>query len=444
MTIWRDRIRVSDKRRLRASIVIATMALLWAGVPAGSDLGEYEVTAAADPCLEVRFSPNAREQPFDCLAAGTRFKTLDAEGDWLAARLSDGRLGWLLAPCLELHSSPDEESSVLDCIAPSVSFETLETDGDRRAVRLADGRLGWFLGQAAVSRISPQAEAQAVEALETPAESSLAVVEPVVRTAAVSEQAAPVETDNEGAIPSPRPTAASQSDSPMPGPTYEVAEAAEPCLNVWPTPSTARAPLECIAPGIRVVVEETQGNWFGFYLRDGRKGWSIQTAFSLIADTEARSVQLHDAPAVPRVETDRGGVSTSSSTETSREATQGLPIFEVAAAIRPCLNVRPTPSTRFAPLDCLEPGTRVSVVDADQDWFAVLLSNGEVGWAIERALLPVGDPAVLENDPNSIAVVALSDQTEAARARRIAAKQERKAQRRARIAAIATRKKKDS
>ena len=80
MTIWRNRIRVSDKGKLRASIVIATTVLLLAVAPAGSDLGEYEVSTAAEPCLEIRFGPNAGEQPFDCLTAGTRFKTLDAEG----------------------------------------------------------------------------------------------------------------------------------------------------------------------------------------------------------------------------------------------------------------------------------------------------------------------------------------------------------------------------
>lgn len=56
--------------------------------------------------------------------------------------------------------------------------------------------------------------------------------------------------------------------------------------------------------------------------------------------------------------------------------------------VRPCLNLRPEPSTWAEAIDCLESGTRVGVMERRDGWNLVRLDDGTEGWVAEVYLMP--------------------------------------------------------
>ncbi len=76
--------------------------------------------------------------------------------------------------------------------------------------------------------------------------------------------------------PPPVPAVASPAPPPPPaiaGEVRVVTQAADPCLNFRPQPSSSSAALECLPPGTPVRWLETAGDWSRVSLRDGRVGW---------------------------------------------------------------------------------------------------------------------------------------------------------------------------
>ena len=53
----------------------------------------------------------------------------------------------------------------------------------------------------------------------------------------------------------------------------------------------------------------------------------------------------------------------------------------VAADVKPCLNVRPSPTFAQEATDCIDPGTQVEVLDAAPGWRQIRSSAGSLGWA---------------------------------------------------------------
>ncbi len=63
----------------------------------------------------------------------------------------------------------------------------------------------------------------------------------------------------------------------------------------------------------------------------------------------------------------------------------------VSDAADPCLNLRPEPTSWFAPLDCLPAGARLLVLGEENGWSRVVAPSGEEGWVAERYLVPGRD-----------------------------------------------------
>lgn len=57
------------------------------------------------------------------------------------------------------------------------------------------------------------------------------------------------------------------------GEVRAVRQAADPCLNFRPEPSSSAAVAECLPPDTQVRWLETAGDWSRVALRDGREGW---------------------------------------------------------------------------------------------------------------------------------------------------------------------------
>ncbi len=68
----------------------------------------------------------------------------------------------------------------------------------------------------------------------------------------------------------------------------------------------------------------------------------------------------------------------------------GLEALLVSPEAEPCLTLRSDPGTGSAKLDCLDPGTSVTVQDGVADWLAVATAAGARGWVAARFLEPAG------------------------------------------------------
>lgn len=130
--------------------------------------------------------------------------------------------------------------------------------------------------------------------------------------------------------------------------SFIIAETARPCLNLRPSPGFGDAPQDCLPPGTEVeVLWDAGGGWSRARLTDGREGWLAGSHLVPWDETEATAV-----PPGTTV------------------------VFYVALDAEPCLNVRPEPNFWQPPLDCLEPGTRVEVLERTGGWARVRVGAG--------------------------------------------------------------------
>ncbi len=75
--------------------------------------------------------------------------------------------------------------------------------------------------------------------------------------------------------------------------------------------------------------------------------------------------------------------------------------WRVAASSEPCLNLRAYPSVWGDRLDCLEPGTEVTILDEADGWRRVELADGRQGWVSEHLAAVSEAEAGAESGPES-------------------------------------------
>ena len=74
--------------------------------------------------------------------------------------------------------------------------------------------------------------------------------------------------------------------------------------------------------------------------------------------------------------------------ETPEMPALGGSTHAVGSSVEPCLNLRAEPGGDSR-LDCLQPGTRIAVIELRGEWSRVRLPDGRGGWAASRFLEPV-------------------------------------------------------
>ncbi len=74
---------------------------------------------------------------------------------------------------------------------------------------------------------------------------------------------------------------------------------------------------------------------------------------------------------------------------------------ELVASSVPCLNLRPGPSLEDAPVRCLPPGRRMTLLESRGEWGKVRLPDDQVGWVALELLQPLaeGAPALVPPAP---------------------------------------------
>jgi competence protein ComEC len=73
--------------------------------------------------------------------------------------------------------------------------------------------------------------------------------------------------------------------------------------------------------------------------------------------------------------------------------THAIPTYLIRDSAAPCLRLRPEPRTDATPLDCIPPGTQVTVLDSSPYWRLIHLPDGRKGWAAKKFLEPEPTPA---------------------------------------------------
>ena len=71
---------------------------------------------------------------------------------------------------------------------------------------------------------------------------------------------------------------------------------------------------------------------------------------------------------------------------------QPAPTYLIRDSAAPCLRLRPEPNTATSPIDCIPPGTQVTVLDSAPYWRQVRLPDGREGWAAKKFLEPDPTP----------------------------------------------------
>ncbi len=74
-------------------------------------------------------------------------------------------------------------------------------------------------------------------------------------------------------------------------------------------------------------------------------------------------------------------------------AQTGRPEAELVAVSEPCLNLRPGPSLSDAPVRCLPPGRRMTLLESRGEWGRVRLPDDQVGWVALSLVKPAGEGA---------------------------------------------------
>ncbi len=125
-----------------------------------------------------------------------------------------------------------------------------------------------------------------------------------------------------------------------------VQPSADPCLILRVSPTIDSSILDCLDPGTRVIVLEDNAEWQRVRLSGGQEGWLA-----------------------------------------GRFLGSGIAILAVHESVDPCLILRQSPATSGLVVDCLDPGTRVTVLDEDgAKWQRVRLTSGQEGWLAGRFL----------------------------------------------------------
>lgn len=71
---------------------------------------------------------------------------------------------------------------------------------------------------------------------------------------------------------------------------------------------------------------------------------------------------------------------------------QDSDVYVVKNSASPCLKLRPQPNTDADPIDCLAPGTQVTVIESVPYWRKVHLEDGREGWVAKKYIEPASTP----------------------------------------------------
>ncbi len=186
---------------------------------------------------------------------------------------------------------------------------------------------------------------------------------------------------------------ASSAGPAVPGPTaldstpHSVSGSLRGCLNVRLTASVDGRPIDCLAPHTPVDVVSRSGPWREVALADGRFGW--------VSGGHLEALVATSTGPPPPVDFDR-------------ESLEPAPHF-VREDLRGCLNVRRLPSIDAAPVDCLAPGTVVTVFGRSARWQEIRSAEGTLGWVAQEYLMAGTPPAPRSNRPQGRITLSLRD-----------------------------------
>jgi N-acetylmuramoyl-L-alanine amidase len=228
---------------------------------------------------------------------------------------------------VNVRGGPGTGYALVGNAAANERLPVLETSGDWVKVRLADGRAGWVAGWLVEVRQTARAvPAQSVQARE-----------------AVAQKA----------------------------------------VNIRSGPGTSHGLVGSAAPGARLPVLETSGDWVKVRLPDGKTGWAAGWL-----------VQVRQVPLAAQAPAAR--------------PSQSLPVPPIQAIREVVIksggvNVRSGPGASHGLVTTLAPGARLPLLEVSGHWVKVRLPDGKTGWVaawlvnvrqVAAAATPAPAPAI--------------------------------------------------
>jgi competence protein ComEC len=77
-------------------------------------------------------------------------------------------------------------------------------------------------------------------------------------------------------------------------------------------------------------------------------------------------------------------------------------VYKIKSTAKPCLNVRSEPSTDATSIECLNPGTLVTVINSVPFWREIKFENNQTGWVAKKYIEPLAGEDVSETVDSGI------------------------------------------
>jgi SH3 domain protein len=373
------------------------------------------VSQRADPCLSFRPEPTQSSPVLECLVPGTVVEVLSVRADWLRVRLPDRREGWVGQSFLDSLGEGElsrtaaawrEASEELERLRHRVaeldgsSQETLrlkaELDGSERAVTEAQATIAAL--QQANARLSVERRQQSEalsdrEALQAEVEQGrarIADLEATVATGASSEEelratlaaAEDRVAELEGS-----------SSQQMSALQAEVEQSRARIADLEATVATGASSEEELRVSLAAAEEQLAALRGSVGAVDGLRNQASEQA-SMIAEMRERieGLRVELAAAQNALAASRTALQESERAVRDRllqlREIAGAESVFVTSAATPCLKLRSGPGISSAPFDCLDPGTRLSLLDIEGEWMEVAGIRDERGWVASADVEP--------------------------------------------------------
>jgi chromosome segregation ATPase len=365
------------------------------------------VARTVSPCLSLRPQPSLESPVLDCLSPGTVVEVLSMRADWLRVRLADRREGWVGQRFMEASTSNDLAQLTAASQRANKDAEKLRSDRDALRTRIAElERQSEEAREAASRELSAHTEEierfRSQLAAATAETSSLEnrLADAVSKSAGLAEMEAELATASMAAVEAQATIAALQLANDRLSGERQLREAvaedrdllaakADSAARRIEELETALAAAELngerLGASLSAASEELTALSQAAAEADGlrrRASGRSEAIEELAAQIEGLRSELADAQSA--LAQSRSDLLSSDSLVRDKmlrfTEIAGTGAVVVSSAAEPCLKLRTGPAAAAEAFDCVEPGTRFTLLDVDQEWIEVAASGDRRGW----------------------------------------------------------------
>ena len=381
----------------------ATMRSWLMRAPSVLGAGTLRVSDNVSPCLNVRPQPTTTGKTLDCAPPGTEVEVLNMRPDWLRVRLPNTKEGWVAQRFLQpvgrvgrteyaaLERRNQELSEQLQAAAAERREQTERIEAlARNQQEMDEIRRALDEANAGASKLREERDSLAQQVAEAAAE-RVAASRGAGQLAALREELDGLQRDRDRL-------------------QQQLQQEIENHATLRGTYTELEAKLAASENGKRKLEQRLVATQSSLAKAETAGGELRETRAALaqredaLADAAGRIEQLNEQLSeqtssyqqrIDSLEREAEGKQLAWQEEKARlesmiaEATGAdVPRTKVNADVEPCLLLRERPNTESDKVDCLPPGTNLSVLGKSDSWFAVAVADGRRGWAASAYLEP--------------------------------------------------------